>query len=75
MSKKRRWRPVTGSTSKNLRAQLRVGPAAVLVVGGHVVRHDVEHDPEPGAVRGVDERAELLLAAERLREPAGSTTS
>ena len=70
MSKKRRWRPVTGSMSKNFAPQLLVGPVAVGVVGRHVVGHDVEHDPEPGRARRAGQRAELLLAAERVRDRA-----
>jgi hypothetical protein len=45
-------------------AQLRVAPEDVLLVGRHVIRDDVEHDPETGLA----ERPQLVLAA----EPSGS---
>ena len=66
-SKKRRCEPVRQSRSKNLRAPERVAPERVLVRGGHVVRDDVEHDAEPGRAPPA-ERAELVLAPERLRD-------
>jgi hypothetical protein len=52
-------------------AQLGVGPEAVVVVGGHVVGDDVEHDPESRRLRLGHERAERRLAAEILRQPRG----
>ena len=36
-----------------------------------MVRHDVEDDAEPGLTRGIRQRAELLLAAERIGEAPG----
>ena len=75
MSKKRRCRPVSGSMSKNARAPLRVGPVRVRVVGRHVVGDDVEHDAQPGRARGRGQRAEALLAAERVRQPPRVDTS
>ena len=48
MSKKRRWRPVSWSRSKNFSRSAGSRPVAVRVVGRHVVGHDVEHDPQPG---------------------------
>ncbi len=69
MSKKRRWRPVVGVEVEEPRAPLRVGPVRVRVVGRHVVRDDVEHDAQPRRARGGGQRAEALLAAERVREP------
>ena len=50
--------------SKNIVAQLLVAPERVLVDRGHVVRDDVEHDAEAGG----GECAELLFAAELLRD-------
>jgi hypothetical protein len=49
---------------EELLPQLGVGPVAVGLVRGHVVRDDVEHDPQPRLVRGGDQRTERLLAAE-----------
>ena len=46
--------------------QLRVGPERILLARGHVVRDDVEHDPETGAGK----RAQLLLSAERFGDAA-----
>ena len=51
-------------------AQRRVGPVAVRLVGRHVVGDDVEHDPHAGVARRRRQRAELVLSAERLGEPA-----
>ncbi len=48
------------------RAQLRIGPVAVRLVGRHVVRDDVEDHAEPG----LRELPELLLAAQLLGDPA-----
>ena len=45
-------------------AQLRIGPEAVAVVGGHVVGDHVEHQAQAGAVRGLRQRPQLVLAAE-----------
>ncbi len=50
---------------EELRAPERVAPEGVLVTRRHVVRDDVQHDAEPGRA----ELAELLLAAEILRDP------
>jgi hypothetical protein len=55
---------------EELPAQLRVGPPAVRVVRRHVVRHDVEHDPEAGAASRFHQRPELLLAAEGVGDAA-----
>src|SRR3712207_7503657 len=41
--------------------QLRVRPVAVRVVGRHVVRHDVEHDPQAGVTRGSQDRKSTRL--------------
>jgi hypothetical protein len=51
---------------EELRLQLRVGPPAILLAHAHVVRDDVEHDPEPCGRQA----RELLLAAE-VRAQAG----
>ena len=58
-----------GVDVEELPPALGVGPVRVRVVGRHVVGHDVEHDPEPGLARRGRERAEPLLAAERVRQP------
>ena len=50
-------------------AQRLVGPVAVGLVGGHVVGHDVEHDPQARGVRGGHQLPERRLAAEVGRQP------
>ena len=50
-------------------AQGRVGPERVGVVSGHVVGHEIEHDPQPRGVRGRGQLPEGLLAAEIRRDP------
>ena len=42
-----------------LLAQRRVGPEPVRVVGGHVVGHDVEHEPQAGSPAAAASAAEL----------------
>src|SRR4029077_12941077 len=50
-------------------AQLRVGPEAVLFLGGrHVVRDDVEDDAEPCGAGGLAEPTELCFTAEVIRD-------
>ena len=61
---------------EELRAQLGVGPAAVRVVGRHVVRDDVEHDPQarPRAPRATSARnSSSPPSSSEIR--VGSTTS
>ena len=57
-----------GIDVEELLAQLRVGPEAVALVGGHVVGDDVEHDPHSGGPRVGGQGAETLLATEGIRE-------
>jgi hypothetical protein len=64
--------PVTpggGIDVEELRPQLGIGPEPVGVIGGHVVGHDVEDHAEAGVVGSLDERAELALAAQIVRQP------
>ena len=56
-----RRRRTCGRSSGSLQQRL-------ALVGRHVVRDDVEHDPQPGLARRGDERAERLLAAELGRD-------
>ncbi len=51
------------------RAPLGVAPVRVRVVGRHVVRDDVEHDPEARVARRGRERAQAGLAAQRVGDP------
>ena len=51
--------------------QLRVGPVAVGVVGGHVVGHHVEHDAHARLACGLGEGGERLLAPEVDRQAPG----
>ena len=53
---------------EELGAPERVAPERVLVRRRHVVGDDVQHDSEPRVARGRRERAQLLLAAEVLRD-------
>ena len=91
MSKKRRWRPGLRVDVEELRAQLRVGPVAVGVVGRHVVRDDVEHDPQPGLARGarrargtpprrrarseIERRVDHVVAVRRALRAPGTTAA
>ena len=50
-------------------------PPRVLRGGGHVVGNDVEHDPEPSAVRHLDELVEGVRTAELVAQRFGSTMS
>ena len=75
MSKKRRWQPVSAVDVEEARAQLRVAPERVLVVGRHVVRDDVEHDAEPAARASQSARNACLAAELVARSVRGSTTS
>ncbi|HXH87163.1 MAG TPA: hypothetical protein VNI55_00955 [Gaiellaceae bacterium] len=57
---------------EELRAPERVAPERVLLLARrHVIRDDVEDDPQAGLVRRLAERAELVLAAELVRDPGG----
>jgi hypothetical protein len=58
---------VSGVVVEHLGAPVLVGPPAVLVAGAHVVRDDVQHDPEP--LRG--QLAQPALAAENVRDARG----
>ena len=75
MSKKRRWRPVVRVDVEDPRAALGVAPTSgLLVVGGHVVGDDVEHDPEPGrALRASASHPSSPPSSSETR--VGSTTS
>jgi hypothetical protein len=55
---------------EELLAQRRVGPVPVGRVGRHVVRDDVEDQAEAVLVRGGGERAQALLPAQRIADPA-----
>ena len=52
-------------------AQVRIGPEAVVVVSGHVVWHQVEHQAQAGSVRSLRQCPELALAAELLGDAGG----
>jgi hypothetical protein len=56
---------------EELLAQLRVGPEAIGVVGGHVVGYEVEHDPQPGRVGSCRQLAKRGLAPQILGDPGG----
>ena len=71
MSKKRRCAPVDRVDVEEALAQLRIGPEAVALVGGHVVGDHVEHESQPGGMGGVGQRPQLVLAAEVGRDPGG----
>jgi hypothetical protein len=55
---------VGGVVVEDLRPALLVGPPAVLVAGAHVVRDDVQHDPQPLG----GELAQARLASEQVRD-------
>ena len=58
------------------RAQLRVGPERVLLLGGrHVVRDHIDDGAETGVAYGLEERPQLNLAAELPEIRVGSVTS
>ena len=53
---------------EELRAPERIPPEGVLLARRHVVRHEVEHDAQARLLRRRAERAELVFAAEILRD-------
>lgn len=70
MSKKRRYQPLVAVPVEEALAQLRVGPEQVFLLGDcHMVRDDIDDGAETGVACGLEERAQLSLATELLRDP------